>query len=98
MTTSDVPRLLQELTDVLRMGGEPRWAASVADLEADVRAEGYLSAEGARAVLRLFGGSGTLGDVVLQPGGKVDFAGNERLDALRTQLYQAAMQAIEAKN
>lgn len=94
---TDAERLLDELSELLQAGDEPRWAARVGTLRADLEA-GHLDQYTAREVLRLYGGAGTLGDVVLQPGGRVDAGLNERFDRLRTQLYQLAMQAIEAKN
>lgn len=96
-TKTDAEQLLDDLSELLQAGDEPRWAARVNALRADLDA-GYLDQFTAREVLRLYGGAGTLGDVVLQPGGRIDANLNARFDRVRTQLYQLAMQAIEAKN
>ena len=79
--------LLQEMRDLLQADGYGDWAATIQNcLGAIENSDAY----GLYRFLGLFGGMGSLNDLVLQSGGVMSAEGNERLDILRHQSWTLA--------
>lgn len=82
--------LLQEIQELVEACGQARWAGLFAHLAGDATAAGTESER--RDVLhrigQLFGGMGSFNDLVLQDRQGVR-PEQQRLDALRTDLYEA---------
>lgn len=88
---------LRELETLLDRFDEPNWAQTVRRLgdAAATSRDRQAQSEVARRVLHLFqGGMSGFGDVVLQPGGRVDDRAQTELDDLRTRLFEEARIAL----
>lgn len=86
METMDLEAILQEMATILTQSNEPRWAANLTGLAealADTTDQREARQSVAREGLRLFGGMGSLNDLVLYPQGKLDIELNNRFDELR---------------
>lgn len=86
-----VASTMLELEQVLGDNDQADWAAAVATLRRRVeRVPPDELPDVARDIRGLFGGMGSLTDIVLWVDGQAPVAANERLDTLRGQLYQLA--------
>lgn len=82
--THSIEDAMTRLSAVLRKAAQVRWA----DLIDSIRQE--LAEDPDQAIsrtLRLYGGAGSLNDVVLYRDGQPLFQENQELDALRTRLF-----------
>ena len=83
--------VLSRLVALLRVGGNDNWAKALEDFE--VQAATEPSATSAR-ILAVFGGMGSLNDVILYRGGQPLSKENEELDRLRTELYELCRRGV----
>lgn len=76
--------VLEEMATLLDMAGIRDWAEGLRRVGSysESEATGLYS-----AVLRMYGGSGSLSDIVLYHDGKLLKAENDRFDELRSKLY-----------
>lgn len=84
INTHSIEDAMTRLSAVLRKAAQVRWA----DLIDSIRQE--LAEDPDQAIsrtLRLYGGAGSLNDVVLYRDGQPLFQENQELDALRTRLF-----------
>jgi hypothetical protein len=79
--------VLHELAGFLREEGQVHWADKV---DRCVRSVDQSDAYGAYSLLQLYGGMGSLDDLVLLRDGDVLELENERLDGLRTSAWRLA--------
>jgi hypothetical protein len=84
MRTEEV---LKRMAELLRIGGQERWACL---LEAINEQLGTDPVQARYEIRRLYGGMGSLNDVVLVGDGKVLKEENDELDQLRSKLYSAS--------
>ena len=86
----DVARLaeiLEAMTTLLKLHGDNGWAEQVERCRSTIAQSDY---HGVDRLLCLYGGMGSLNDVILQSGGVVPTDDNERFDALRTDAWKQA--------
>lgn len=87
--TTPLREALEEMAGVLAEHGEPRWADAVR--RHAERLEGPDDPrDTARDVKGMFGGAGSLSDVVLWVDGAAPREANERLDELKDRVFRAA--------
>ena len=81
-----VQQLLPQIADLLKKVGLRQW-------EEKIRSAGVLlksdSLAGRSELLSLFGGMGSLNDVIIYKGKELALTENDELDALRQKLYDA---------
>lgn len=86
----DVARLagtLEVMATLLKLHGDNGWAEQVERCRSSIAQSDY---HGVDRLLRLYGGMGSLNDVVLQSGGIAPAEDNERFNALRTDAWKDA--------
>jgi hypothetical protein len=86
----DIARLagtLDAMTKLLKAHGDDAWAEQIERCRSSIALSDYYGVE---RLLRLYGGMGSLNDVVLQSGGAAPAEDNERFDALRTNAWEQA--------
>lgn len=86
----DIARLvgtLEAMTTLLKLHGDGGWAEQIEQCRSIIARSDYY---GVDRLLRLYGGMGSLNDVVLQSGGVAPPEENERFDALRTDAWEQA--------
>jgi hypothetical protein len=86
----DVTRLaetLEAMTTLLKLHGDNGWAEQVERCRSSIAQSDY---HGVDRLLCLYGGMGSLNDVILQSGGVAPAEDNERFDALRTDAWKQA--------
>lgn len=86
----DVARLaetLDAMTTLLKAHGDDAWADQIGRCRASIALSDYYGVE---RLLRLYGGMGSLSDVILQSDGLVPAEDNERFEALRTSAWEQA--------
>lgn len=80
-----VPLILKRMSELAQRGNSSNVGASLeraaARFERDYK-------EGASAIVGMYGGMGSLNDVILYEGNKPLFDENEEFDTLRTELYE----------
>ncbi|MEG3172186.1 MAG: hypothetical protein EOO77_04240 [Oxalobacteraceae bacterium] len=84
----DVARLagtLEAMVTLLKLHGDNGWAEKVERCRSSIAQSDY---HGVDRLLRLYGGMGSLNDVVLQSGGIAPAEDNERFNALRTDAWK----------
>ncbi|WP_136587262.1 DUF6966 domain-containing protein [Microbacterium hydrothermale] len=89
----------RSLAQFLRDHDEKRWSGSIATLaeRAEAAGDGDDIRQVASQTLRLFGGMGSLNDVMLPVDGSYPREVNARLDALTSELYTAAHALIPSR-
>lgn len=88
---TDVSATLSRMTQLLRGADELGWARALENIEQRLP---YDPEEVARSVLRLFGGMGSLNDVVLYRNGSLLLGETDEFDALRTHLFEACVSLL----
>lgn len=86
----DVARLagtLEAMTTLLKLHGDDGWAEQIERCRSSIAQSDYY---GVDRLLRLYGGMGSLNDVILQSGGLAPAEDNERFDALRSDAWEQA--------
>lgn len=86
----DVARLaetLDAMTTLLKAYGDDALADQIERCRSSIALSNYYGVE---RLLRLYGGMGSLSDVILQSGGLAPAEENERFDALRTSAWEQA--------
>lgn len=82
----DIDILLKRMVELLRLGGVDDWANTFERL----RDELAVDPEGVESkILSMYGGMGSLNDLVLYRNGQPLLAENNEFDALRTRLYES---------
>jgi len=84
----DVARLaetLEAMTILLKLHGDNGWAEQIEQCRSSIAQSDY---HGVDRLLCLYGGMGSLNDVILQSGGVAPAEDNERFDALRTDAWK----------
>lgn len=90
MYSARVTPILMRMADMTRQSGLEDWAGAFDRLRLQVAAD----TEGARINIRaLFGGMGSLNDLVLQRDGIALVVENDEFDMLREELYQLCRHA-----
>ncbi|HOT92634.1 MAG TPA: hypothetical protein PLJ78_17595 [Anaerolineae bacterium] len=88
MNNLDVVRTLLEMRDLLAQANEPQWAERVDRLAASFQTDSPEEVKSmARQALRMFGGMGSLSDLVVYVHGVPVPEMNDRLEAMRRQLH-----------
>jgi len=77
--------VLARMAELLRSGGLSDWARALENFRSEVQQDP--SATTAK-ILSMYGGMGSLNDLVLYKDGKVLAQENDELDALRSRLYE----------
>jgi hypothetical protein len=81
--------------DLLAQGGEQQWAERIGRLAADLQTDLPEEVKSiARQALRMFGGMGSLSDLVLYVNGSPVPELNDRLETLRQQLHEELVNLI----
>jgi hypothetical protein len=83
----DIARLaetLEAMTILLKLHGDNGWAERIERCRSSIAQSDY---HGVDRLLCLYGGMGSLNDVILQSGGVALAEDNERFDALRTDAW-----------
>lgn len=80
-----IQEVLVQLEDVLRRGNNPNWANAIETLMHEFAQDPDTTVGD---VIRLFGGSGSLNDIVLYGNGTPLIRENNDLDKLRSNLYE----------
>jgi hypothetical protein len=86
----DVARLagtLEAMTTLLKLHGDNGWADQIERCRSSIAQSDY---HGVDRLLRLYGGMGSLNDVILQSDGVAPADDNERFEALRTDAWEQA--------
>ncbi len=95
MSDSSVLRTLLEMRDLLAQADEPQWVEQLDRLVASFQtAQAKQIPQVARQALAMFGGMGSLSDLVLYVQGAPAPDMNDRLEALRRQLYAGLIALI----
>lgn len=82
---NDVEVILTRMIELLRVGAFDDWAVVLEKIKSDFEVDPkYASLK----LLSMYGGMGSLNDVVLYRGGQPLVMENNELDSLRTQLYE----------
>ncbi|WP_152645402.1 DUF6966 domain-containing protein [Pseudomonas sp. 10-1B] len=87
---SQITQIMARLSELLRLGSEDEWAARVDQCRMELPSD---SSHVLSKILRLFGGMGSLTDVVLYRNGQPLLSENNELAELRTKLYELCMVA-----
>ncbi|MBN6716539.1 DUF6966 domain-containing protein [Pseudomonas capsici] len=77
--------ILEEMATLLDMAGISDWAEAIRRAGSNDESEASILYN---TVLRMYGGSGSLNDIVLYFGGKVLVRENDKFDELRSELYK----------
>lgn len=77
--------IITAMIDLLEDFDQSNWAHSLKTANEKFKKD---ATEGKQDIKLLFGGMGSLNDVVLASGGKYPVEENEKFDALRTSLYK----------
>jgi hypothetical protein len=86
MSTIDrISSILKRMSELAQRGNSGNVGASLERAAARFERNPQ---EGASAIVGMYGGMGSLNDVILYEGNKPLFEENEEFDALRTELYQ----------
>lgn len=72
------------MAELLLAGGHPDWAASLGSLAAQMDVD---PVRACATIVGMFGGMGSLNDLVLYKGGTPPRQENQELDALRSKLF-----------
>lgn len=80
--------VLERMAELAEAGGAPQAARALVTTAAQVAHD---PAEGARAINAMFGGAGSLNDIVLYRDGQPLAAENAEFDALRSELFDLAL-------
>jgi hypothetical protein len=83
----DIDAVLARMVELLRMGGSVNWAAALERHRASLAGDMVATAARIRA---MYGGMGSLNDVVLSKDGRMLGEENDELDTLRSKLYELA--------
>lgn len=84
-----IDALLLQMIDLLRYGGANDWASLLEELRCEMHAE---PSDAASKILSLFGGMGSLNDVVLYKNGVPLVAENDELFKLSALLFESCRQ------
>lgn len=80
----DIQLTLEKMARLLRIGGISDWAEAFEAIRSDFLAD---PARGSAKILTMYGGMGSLNDLVLYKEGRPLAAENRELDELRSKLY-----------
>ncbi|WIA57437.1 hypothetical protein N6H05_06490 [Sphingobium sp. WTD-1] len=78
---------LEAMTALLKLHGNEEWAEQIERCRSNIARSDYYGVE---RLLRLYGGMGSLNDVVLQAAGSAPAEANSRFDALRSSAWEQA--------
>lgn len=81
----DIQVTLSRMTDLVRLGGLSDWASALEKYKAEVINEPNATAG---RILSLYGGMGSLNDLVIYSNGSPLVNENNELDTLRSRLYE----------
>lgn len=84
-TTDKISSMLRRMSELARRGNSISWGAS---LERAALLVEQNASEGMKAIVGMYGGMGSLNDVVLYNGNEPLFEENEEFDLLRSELYE----------
>lgn len=76
--------ILSRMTELLRLGGLADWARALEKYHNEIAIDPRTTTG---RILSLYGGMGSLNDLILYRDGKLMMNENNELDALRSQLY-----------
>ncbi|MDH4563186.1 hypothetical protein [Pseudomonas sp. BN411] len=76
---------LERLIELLRLGGEDDWAVALEEVRLDFHCDVKFASS---RLLSMFGGMGSLNDIVLYSDGQPLIAENNELDLLRAKIYE----------
>jgi hypothetical protein len=93
MNSDRLIEVLTRLAELARLGGEGEAAASLARTADRARTD---PVDAAQAATRMFGGMGSLNDIILYRDGQPLAAENREFDALRTELHELSLAVREA--
>lgn len=82
--THSIEDAMTRLSAVLRKAAQVRWANLIDSIQQELAED---PDQAISRTLRLYGGAGSLNDVVLYRDGQPLFQENQELDALRTRLF-----------
>ncbi|MFC5769826.1 DUF6966 domain-containing protein [Thauera sinica] len=82
---NDADLVLARMIELLRLGGGDGWATALKNIKMDLRID---PEHALSQLLSLYGGMGSLNDVVLYRDGQSLVAENMEFDTLRSQLYE----------
>lgn len=88
MKIKNIDSTLKRMIELLRMGGDVEgWAAALEGIRADFHSDPkYASSK----LMSMYGGMGSLNDLVLYSDGQALVVENNEFDFLRAQLYELA--------
>jgi hypothetical protein len=84
MNLPEIKSTLSRMAELLLAGGHPDWAASLSGLAAQMDGD---PVRACATIVGMFGGMGSLNDLVLYKGGAPLRQENQELDALRSKLF-----------
>lgn len=84
MNYLEIKSTLGRMADLLQAGGHSDWALSLKSLSAQVDSD---PTRACAAIVGMFGGMGSLNDLVLYKGGVLLRQENQELDDLRSKLF-----------
>lgn len=84
MNYLEIKSTLLRMAELLLAGGHPDWAASLSSLTAQIDGDPTRTYA---TIVGMFGGMGSLNDLVLYKGGVPLRQENQELDALRSKLF-----------
>ncbi|GLO49147.1 hypothetical protein D3C76_658740 [compost metagenome] len=87
---SQIIQTMVRISELLRLGNEDEWATRVDQYRKELPND---SSHILSKILRLYGGMGSLSDVVLYRNGQPLISENNELAELRTKLYELCMSA-----
>lgn len=93
MTTDLLEGVLDDASALFVHAGEPGWSRALDVLKSECAATGG-DQKAVREVLALFGGMGSFSDLVLYRNGKVLAQEDQRLDALRREIFALAQSTL----
>ncbi len=88
----DIEIILTRMEELLRLGARNDWANALKKIRGQIRAEPIAAIT---SILSMYGGMGSLNDIVLYKNGQPLIAENDELDALRHRLYERCHQPCE---
>ncbi|MDZ3994866.1 DUF6966 domain-containing protein [Pseudomonas sp. Teo4] len=87
---SQIIQIMARLSELLRLGNEDEWVTRVDQYRMELPKD---SSHVLSKILRLYGGMGSLTDIVLYRNGQPLISENNELAELRTKLYELCMVA-----
>lgn len=84
INTQDIQITLAKMAELLRVGGINSWAQALETMRDEVGGD---PARASAKILAMYGGMGSLNDLVLYKDGQPLARENSELDALRSKLY-----------